>query len=168
LVTPINYGPCVLGHPASDARTVTDIVGDIRDSVTVSHSSAPVATLGDYIASKSPEGVDKASLDVAEIKRPVARKPAPEFLDDAARVMKARAQLRDQPSGERSMERTVSIFNAWTGNNLSVQDGWRFLVALKQAREIQGFYNEDDYTDMSAYCSLLGEEESMNQKRQKP
>lgn len=86
---------------------------------------------------------------------------APGFLEEAAQTMRARAALRDaQETGERSMERTVSIFNIWTGNNLSVKDGWRFMVALKQAREIQGKYNRDDYVDLAAYASLLGEEEA--------
>ncbi|MDF2435452.1 MAG: hypothetical protein JWP44_5083 [Mucilaginibacter sp.] len=95
------------------------------------------------------------------------RDPAPDFLDEAVSTMKARAQLRDQPAGERSMDKTVAIFNAWTGNNLSVDDGWRFMLSLKQAREIQGFYNRDDYVDGAAYFALLGEEESANTTRQK-
>lgn len=97
-----------------------------------------------------------------------SRRPAVEFLENGVRILGERAKLRDQPNGERSMARTVAIFNAWTGNNLSVEDGWRFMIALKQAREIQGFYNADDYEDLANYAALLGEEESANIKRQKP
>jgi hypothetical protein len=93
--------------------------------------------------------------------------PAVQFLTAAGDAMRARARLRDTPNGERSIEKTVAIFNAWTGNNLSPEDGWRFLIALKQAREIQGFFNDDDYTDMAAYAALLGEEESGNANRRK-
>ncbi|HET8685156.1 MAG TPA: DUF6378 domain-containing protein [Methanosarcina sp.] len=82
------------------------------------------------------------------------------FLEEASETMKARAKLRDAEGGERSMARTVAIFNAWTGNNLSEEDGWRFMIALKQAREIQGKFNRDDYVDMAAYTGLLGECES--------
>lgn len=82
------------------------------------------------------------------------------FLEEASNTMKARAQLRDAQGGERSMARTVAIFNAWTGNTISEDDGWRFMIALKQAREVQGKYNRDDYVDLSAYCGLLGEYES--------
>ena len=91
--------------------------------------------------------------------------PAHAFLQSAGDAMKARAALRDQPTGERSMEKTVAIFNAWTGNSISVEDGWRFMIALKQAREIQGHFNDDDYTDLAAYTALLGEQESLNLKR---
>lgn len=84
------------------------------------------------------------------------------FLEEASATMKARAQLRDAQGGERSMARTVAIFNAWTGNNISEDDGWRFMIALKQAREVQGKYNRDDYVDLAAYCGLLGEFESQS------
>jgi hypothetical protein len=105
--------------------------------------------------------IDKASQEDA------ARRPASEFLEAGLKILTARAVLRDQPSGERSMAKTVAIFNAWTGNNISVQDGWRFMISLKQAREIQGFYNEDDYEDGTNYFALLGEEESSNLGRKK-
>lgn len=88
--------------------------------------------------------------------------PAHGFLEEASDTMKARAQLRDAQGGERSMARTVAIFNAWTGNNISEDDGWRFMIALKQAREVQGKYNRDDYVDLAAYCGLLGEFESQS------
>ena len=93
--------------------------------------------------------------------------PASWFLDNAGAAMKARAALRDQPTGERSMQKTVEIFNAWTGCHLTVQDGWRFVIALKMAREIQGFFNADDYVDGAAYMALLGEDESTNPNRVK-
>jgi hypothetical protein len=96
------------------------------------------------------------------------RRPAVSFLENGVKILGERAALRDQPNGERSMAKTVAIFNAWTGNNLSVEDGWRFMIALKQAREIQGFFNADDYEDGANYFALLGEEESANEKRQKP
>lgn len=83
------------------------------------------------------------------------------FLDEAVSTLKARAVQRDAgEQGERSMSRAVNIFNAWTGGSMKTEDGWRFMIALKQAREIQGQYNRDDYVDLSAYSSLLGEEMS--------
>ena len=85
---------------------------------------------------------------------------AHDFLEESAAVMKQRAALRDAPGGERSMSKTVAIFNAWTGNNISVEDGWRFMISLKQAREIQGKFHGDDYADGAAYFALLGEEKS--------
>lgn len=160
---PEYHRPIDFGESGPKRVDIRSIVGDIRDSVIIEHGLQP-GTLGEYIAVKSPGGVDQASLDLAKNLAAIG-KPAQSFLEKAADTMKARAQLRDQPAGERSMARTVAIFNAWTGNNLSVEDGWRFMISLKQAREIQGFYNEDDYIDLVSYSSLLGEEESGNVKR---
>lgn len=82
---------------------------------------------------------------------------ADEFLQQGIDAMKQRAALRDTPEGERSTAKAVEIFNAWTGHKLSEADGWRFMIALKQAREIQGQFHADDYVDMAAYPGLLGE-----------
>ena len=107
-------------------------------------------------------------LDLSKLKLTPAAQPgkhASSFLEDAVSTMKQRAAQRDASgSGERSMERTVNIFNAWTGNKLTVQDGWRFMIALKQAREIQGNFHEDDYVDLAAYAGLLGEDRSLHRK----
>ena len=40
---------------------------------------------------------------------------------------------------------------------MSEEDGWRFMIALKQAREIQGDFHKDDYQDLVNYSALLGE-----------
>lgn len=80
------------------------------------------------------------------------------FLNDAIGTLSARATSRDAGStGERSMAKTVAIFNAWTGEDMSEADGWRFMLCLKQAREIQGKFHADDYVDLAGYASLLGE-----------
>lgn len=81
---------------------------------------------------------------------------AADFLEEAVTTMKKRAMQRDAEQ-ERSMARTVAIFNAWTGGSMSEADGWRFMICLKQAREIQGAYLRDDYVDLAAYTGLLGE-----------
>lgn len=82
---------------------------------------------------------------------------APSFLEIASQQLRQRGELRDSEGGERSIAKTVAIFNAWTGHKLSEDDGWRFMIALKQAREIQGKFHDDDYIDGAAYFSLLGE-----------
>lgn len=104
--------------------------------------------------------------DLRGINPEPARRPAVSFLENGVKILGERAKLRDQPGGERSMAKTVAIFNAWTGNNLSISDGWRFLVALKQAREFSGQFHADDYEDGANYFALLGEEESVNEARQ--
>ena len=81
---------------------------------------------------------------------------ASDFLEEAVTTMKKRALQRDTEN-ERSMAKTVAIFNAWTGGSMTEADGWRFMICLKQAREIQGSFLRDDYVDLSAYAGLLGE-----------
>jgi hypothetical protein len=86
--------------------------------------------------------------------------PAHTFLEEGAKAMSARAQLRDKPQGERSMESIVKTFNALTGHNLTEAEGWEFMILLKMVRGRQGKYNKDDYVDGAAYFGLLGECES--------
>lgn len=81
---------------------------------------------------------------------------AHEVLQEAVATMQKRAKQRDTKQ-ERSMAKTVAIFNAWTGSQMSEADGWRFMLCLKQAREIQGAFHRDDYVDLSAYAGLLAE-----------
>lgn len=83
---------------------------------------------------------------------------APSILGSAKEALDQRAALRDsEGTGERSIAKTVDIFNAWTGRDLTEQEGWKFMVALKQARESQGKFHEDDYVDGASYFALLGE-----------
>ena len=75
------------------------------------------------------------------------------------RLEKAKIE-RDSPEGERSMEKACNIFKAWTGISLCEEDGWRFMICLKQAREYQGSFIADDYVDIAGYSALLAECES--------
>lgn len=75
---------------------------------------------------------------------------------------------RDSPGGERSMQKACDIFKAWTGIKLNEEDGWRFMICLKQAREIQGKFNVDDYVDIAGYSSLLAESEGIISRTEKP
>lgn len=82
---------------------------------------------------------------------------APDLLISAADAIADRAQLRDQPNGERSMARAVAAFNALFDAQLSEQQGWQFMVLLKLARSSAGRIHLDDYTDAAAYAALAGE-----------
>lgn len=82
---------------------------------------------------------------------------ADEILKGTLQRMELAKKERDAPEGERSMKRACDIFNAWTGAGISEQMGWRFMLALKLAREIQGEPNVDDYVDVAGYSALLGE-----------
>jgi hypothetical protein len=81
---------------------------------------------------------------------------APEFLRKALTAIENRASERDQAQ-ERSMARTVDVFNALTDHALSEREGWMFMVCLKAARAQAGRLQLDDYTDGGAYFALAGE-----------
>jgi hypothetical protein len=102
------------------------------------------------------------------VERMVENVNAQDFLEDASEAMKARAALRDNPEGERSMATIVNTFNALTGHDLTVSEGWEFMVLLKMVRGRQGFFHADDYVDMASYSALLGEEESSKPHRRQP
>lgn len=82
-----------------------------------------------------------------------------DFLQAAIDVQAERAAQYDQPTGERSMGRTVAAFNAVTGRDLTEAEGWLLLTLLKQVRQWQNpsQYHHDSALDGVAYASLLAE-----------
>ncbi len=82
---------------------------------------------------------------------------ASEFLLSGAKHIDDRAKSRDCPGGERSMARTVAMFNAATGRTLNEGEGWLFMEFLKISRSLAGEFNADDYEDCAAYAALRGE-----------
>ena len=84
-------------------------------------------------------------------------KTAGDFLGAALGHLEDRASTYDNPTGERSMGRTVEAFNAITGHKLSEEQGWLFMSCLKLVRSQQGMYKADNYEDLIAYGSLQGE-----------
>lgn len=87
---------------------------------------------------------------------------APNILYKGIEAMEQRAQLRDKPEGERSMAKTVAMFNTYTGNTLTEADGWAFMIFLKMVRSQGGDFHEDDYVDGASFFGLLGECEHKN------
>jgi hypothetical protein len=83
---------------------------------------------------------------------------AHDFTTRAGELLEDRGKDRDQPDGERSMARCVNTFNAMTGHELSVEDGWLFMVYLKHARMRGGYFRRDDYEDAVSYEALMAEE----------
>ena len=79
------------------------------------------------------------------------------ILHTAAQHMKDRAATYDQPQGERSMTKTVEMFNTLTEHRLTQEQGWLFMVCLKMVRAQQGRYRADSYEDGAAYFALAGE-----------
>ncbi|MFS1526230.1 DUF6378 domain-containing protein [Microbulbifer sp. 2304DJ12-6] len=87
---------------------------------------------------------------------------APAFLEKAAQHMRDRAEQRDAGNGERSMAKTVTAFNALYGFELTEEQGWLFMVLLKQSRASCGVFVPDDYEDGAAYFALAGEAAAKN------
>lgn len=81
-----------------------------------------------------------------------------DILIAAAKHMQDRADKYDAPGGERSMAKTVHMFNALTGREaLSVEEGWIFMILLKIVRSQQGAFHMDSYEDLAAYAALAAE-----------
>lgn len=59
---------------------------------------------------------------------------------------------------ERSMPAIVAAFKAVTGHDLTVQQGYLFMIILKAVRSQQGADKLDNWVDMAAYAALSGEE----------
>ena len=83
-------------------------------------------------------------------------KDADYFLKKAIEILKERGRERDVEK-ERSMARIVSVYNALTGQSMSVEDGWKFMAILKLVR-IQIKPHEDGFLDALSYIALWGEE----------
>lgn len=83
---------------------------------------------------------------------------APTYLTEAAAIMEERAKEYDQPGGERSMGKTVDIFNIYTGKSLVESEGWLFMQILKDVRQWSkpGFH-QDSAKDCIAYAALKAE-----------
>lgn len=81
---------------------------------------------------------------------------AEEYLQQALDALKQRASVRDQDS-ERSMAQAVKIYNSMARYPMIEADGWRFMIALKLARGMQGKFHADDYIDLAGYAALMGE-----------
>lgn len=87
----------------------------------------------------------------------VERKSAKDLLNAAGQHMSDRAVTYDKPEGERSMEKTVEIFNTLRGRDLTVTEGWLIMTILKLVRANQGDFKLDNYEDLVAYSALMGE-----------
>ena len=82
---------------------------------------------------------------------------ASDFLGAALSHLEDRASTYDNPTGERSMGRTIEAFNAITSHKLTEEQGYLFMCLLKQVRSQQGKYKSDNFEDLTAYAALMGE-----------
>jgi len=84
------------------------------------------------------------------------------ILKQGIKEMKGRAVLYDASQGERSMGKTVAMFNTLTEHNLTEEEGWKFMAVLKMVRASQGAPKLDNYVDGAAYMALAGESMGLN------
>lgn len=93
----------------------------------------------------------------AEIARPT---DADEILQIAEETIAQRGVMYDSTGQqqERSMGKVVTMFNALTGHELTIEQGWKFMCLLKLARSEQGEFSLDSFIDLAAYAALAGEE----------
>lgn len=83
---------------------------------------------------------------------------APNLLAAAKHHMDARAATYDKPEGERSMGKTVEVFNAFHGTSITEAQGWHFMEILKRVRLFSApGYHADSAEDAVSYSALLGE-----------
>lgn len=92
------------------------------------------------------------------IRQGVVPLTAHSILEQSLSTIGQRGQEYDQPQGERSMELTVQLFNAYTGRDLSTAEGWQFMIFLKLARIKIKPDKLDSHVDLAGYVSLAGEE----------
>jgi hypothetical protein len=71
--------------------------------------------------------------------------------------MRDRASTYDKPGGERSMAKTIALFNTLVDTDLTEKDGWMFMALLKMVRSQQGDFRIDNYEDGCAYFALAAE-----------
>jgi hypothetical protein len=87
------------------------------------------------------------------------------YLHRAAELMAERGKQYDQPSGERSMARTVKAFNAILGREaITESEGWLLMQILKDVRDRQGKPHADSLEDCIAYSALKAEARIQEEK----
>lgn len=80
---------------------------------------------------------------------------ASQLLRKAADTIDERAKERGETQ-ERSMAKTIEMFNSQWGTNLTEQQGWSFMQHLKTSRNLSG-HKDDDLIDKIAYMALEAE-----------
>ncbi len=86
---------------------------------------------------------------------------AAELLRRAADTIEARGTEYDTTGSrqERSMPRICELFGEATGRQMTVSEGYQFMIALKTARIERSPDHIDSYVDRLAYMALQDEHE---------
>ncbi len=86
---------------------------------------------------------------------------ADHLLQETSKVLQNRNRCH---TPERLMPLIITAFNDLTGRNLSIGEGFLFMMVLKMARMTSGKgssvtdrYNRDDFIDLCGYAALMAE-----------
>lgn len=87
-----------------------------------------------------------------------------QIFQEAYDTLEQRGKTYDPASGqERSMEQITKAFNAATGHELSVADGWIFMQIVKEVRQQNSpEFHKDSMIDKLSYVLLEAEERMKN------
>ena len=82
--------------------------------------------------------------------------PKVNILDAANKIVNERSEEKDRQYGSfsKSMDRMRDIFNSMTGHNLSTEDMYTAMIALKMSRQRHA-HKEDNLLDAVAYLGAL-------------
>lgn len=83
-------------------------------------------------------------------------KIAEELLEKALAHLNSRGEKYDT-GRERTMPAIVARFEAQTGRRLTVAQGYRFMMCLKEARQAEDPGNPDHIEDWLSYAALYAE-----------
>ena len=93
---------------------------------------------------------------------------AQDLLHRAASLMDERGKQYDQRSGERSMQATVTAFNAIAGYHLTEAEGFLLMAILKMVRDqSRETPHRDSIDDLVAYASLYGEARLLGEEKRR-
>ncbi len=97
-----------------------------------------------------------------------AGKTALDFLNEASAILQERGEQRNLPGGERSMARTVALFNVLLQRDLTEFEGWMFMKCLKMTRAVVGEFQPDDLLDDMNFTALALEHQARLQACTQP
>jgi len=135
-----------------DSREVIYSIGVLFQNQGLPEHSACAFHIAEKLKRQGIEAEKPVQQDV--MTEPVT---ASSILSTGAQHLKDRGVTYDAPGGERSMGKTVQMFNAYSGLNVTEEQGWAFMAMLKLVRTSQGEYKGDNFEDGAAYFALMGE-----------
>lgn len=114
----------------------------------------------DYITFSNAQGMWSPSYFELVPESAHDQKTPSDYLRQAADTLDERGKQYDASGSERSMAKTVAIFNILTKNSLTVAEGWQFMKVLKEVRlwSNTDVAHVDSIVDNLGYTALLAEE----------